>query len=209
MKVLRIHITGWVASFRNPLFISGYQPTLSVPPISTVYGLISAAVGDRVTPDQVTVGYVFQSKGKAVDLETIYEFGGRLDAKPNIVKREFLVSPQLYIYTPNIQLKEAFEKPHYPLLLGRSTELATVKSIESTVLKKVTKTKYKGTLIPFPNHQLSGTLHALPTHFTQDQPRRPQGIRAFLAVTRENQQYEGESWVDSDMGWSIYFHGKE
>ncbi len=207
MEVLRIHITGWVASFRNPLFVSGYQPTLSVPPVSTVYGLISAAYGDYITPGRANIGYVFHSEGRAVDLETIYEFGGGLDAKPNIIKREFLLSPHLYIYTPDIWLKEVFEEPHYPLLLGRSTELATVESIEKIVLKKVTETNYCGTLIPFPNDQISGTLHALPTHFTQDQPRRPQGIRAFLAVTKRN-GYVGDAWEDNDKGWGVYFYGK-
>jgi CRISPR-associated protein Cas5t len=207
MEVLRIHITGWVASFRNPLFVSGFQPTLSVPPLSTIYGLISAAYGDYVTPDKASVGYVFQSKGKAVDLETIYEFGGSLVSKPNITKREFLVSPELYIYTPDIWLRKAFEKPHYPLLLGRSTELTTVHAIERIGLKRVGQTIYTGTLLPFPNEQIMGTLHALPTHFTQDQPRRPQGIRPFIAVTKEN-KYKGESLEDDSMGWGVYLYGK-
>ena len=43
MKVLRVHITGWVSSFRNPLFISGFQPTLPLPPLSALYGLLTAA----------------------------------------------------------------------------------------------------------------------------------------------------------------------
>lgn len=207
MEVLRINISGWVASFRNPLFISGFQPTLSVPPISTVYGLISAAYGDYITPEEATIGFIFQSEAKSVDLETVYEFGGKLDAKPNILKREFLFLPQLYIYTPDMWLKEIFEKPHYPLLLGRSTELATVNSIEKIELKKVEKTVYKGTLLPFPNEQLTGTLHALPTHFTQDQPRRPAGIRPFLAVTREH-EFIGDSLEDSELGLGVYLYGE-
>lgn len=207
MEVLRIHITGWVASFRNPLFVSGFQPTLPVPPLSTVYGLISAAFGDYITPDNVRAGYVFQSKGISVDLETIYEFAGKLTAMPNITRRQFLVSPELYLYTPDMWLEEAFRKPHYPLLLGRSTELVTVQSIDKIELKRVAQTVYKGTLLPFPNDQITGTLHALPTHFTPDQPRRPQGIRPFVAVTKEN-KYKGESLEDDSMKWGVYMYGQ-
>jgi len=49
MKVYRIHVTSWTASFRYPNMISGYQPTLSAPPLSTINGLISAAKGDLFT----------------------------------------------------------------------------------------------------------------------------------------------------------------
>ena len=71
-----------------------------MPPLSAIYGIITAAKGEWVTPHDVSIGFVFHSDGKAVDLETIYEFGGGLDAKSNINKREFLVQPELYLYTP-------------------------------------------------------------------------------------------------------------
>lgn len=207
MKVLRIHITAWVASFRNPLFVSGFQPTLPVPPLSTIYGLISAACGDYITPNKASVGYVFQSKGMSVDLETIYEFAGKLVANPNITRRQFLVAPELYLYTPDMWLEDAFREPHYPLLLGRSTELATVDSIERIELKHVEETTYTGTLLPFPNGQLTGTLHALPTHFTEEIPRRPQGIRPFIALTERN-RYKGKSLEDDSRGWGVYMYGQ-
>ena len=62
MKFLRILIEGWTASFRYPTFISGFQPTLPVPPLSTIYGLLSAAKGDLVTPIDTSVGFVFESE---------------------------------------------------------------------------------------------------------------------------------------------------
>ena len=114
MKVLRVHINGWVASFRNPLFISGFQPTLPLPPLSTLYGLLSAARGDWVTPDDASIGFIFQSQGKAEDLETVYEFFYKTAtkmkpnvAKSNVCKREFLVSPELYLYTPAMWLRSS------------------------------------------------------------------------------------------------------
>lgn len=205
MKVIRIHITGWVASFRNPLFISGFQPTLPLPPLSALYGLLTAAKGDWVTPHDAAIGFVFQSTGKAVDLETVYEFGGKLDAKSNINRREFLVEPQLYLYTPEISLRDAFERPRYPLLFGRSSDLATVKSIDEIELESVSETTYQGTLLPFPDAQLYGQVQALPTHFTAEIPRRPCGTRAYCLITEEI-VYHGDVWHDPGMDWGVYLH---
>ena len=205
MKVIRVHINGWVSSFRNPLFISGFQPTLLLPPLSTIYGLLTAAKGEWVTPHEAAVGFVFHSKGKAVDLETVYEFGGKLDAKSNINKREFLVDPELYLYTPDTSLREAFERPRYPLLLGRSSDLATVKSIDEIELKSQSETIYQNTIIPFPDSQLHGQVQALPTHFTTGIPRRPCGTRAYCLIT-EPIKYQGEVLQDPEKKWGVYLH---
>lgn len=205
MKVIRVHITGWVSSFRNPLFISGFQPTLPLPPLSALYGLLSAAKGEWVTPHDAAIGFVFKSNGKAVDLETVYEFGGKLDAKSNINRREFLVQPELYLYTPEMWLREAFERPYYPLLLGRSSDLATVNSIEEVVLEQNTETSYQNTILPFPDEQLHGQIQALPTHFTADIPRRQCGTRTFCLIT-EKIKYEGDVLHDADKNWGVYLH---
>ena len=205
MKVIRIHITGWVASFRNPLFISGFQPTLPMPPLSAIYGIITAAKGEWVTPHDATIGFVFKSAGKAVDLETVYEFAGKLDAKSNINRREFLVQPQLYLYTPEMWLREVFERPYYPLLLGRSSDLATVKSIDEIQLENMPETTYQDTLLPFPDAQLFGQVQALPTHFTAEIPRRPCGTRAYCLIT-EKVKYTGDVLHDPEKNWGVYLH---
>ncbi|MDE0468070.1 MAG: type I-B CRISPR-associated protein Cas5b [Candidatus Poribacteria bacterium] len=205
MKVLRIRITGWVSSFRNPLFISGFQPTLPLPPLSAIYGLLTAAKGEWVTPHDTSIGFVFRSNGKAVDLETVYEFAGKLDAKSNINRREFLVDPELYLYIPEMRLKEAFERPRYPLLLGRSSDLATVESIAEIELESRSETTYQDTLLPFPDAQLYGQVQALPTHFTAEIPRRPCGTRAYCLIT-EKIVYHGDVWHDPKMDWGVYLH---
>lgn len=205
MKVLRVHITGWVSSFRNPLFISGFQPTLPLPPLSAIYGLLTAAKGDWVTPHDAAIGYVFKSKGRAVDLETVYEFGGRLDAKSNINRREFLVQPELYLYTPEMWLKDALERPRYPLLLGRSSDLATVKSIDEVALERKSETTYQNTIFPFPDAQIHGQVQVLPTHFTPEIPRRRCGARVYCLITEEI-KYEGDVLHDPDKNWGVYLH---
>ena len=205
MKVLRVHMTGWVSSFRNPLFISGFQPTLPLPPLSALYGILTAAKGDWVTPHDAAIGFVFHSEGKAVDLETVYEFGGKLDAKSNINRREFLVQPELYLYTPEIWLREAFERPRYTLLMGRSSDLATVKSIDEIELENKSETTYQNTILPFPDPQLYGQVQALPTHFTAEMPRRQCGTRAYCLIT-EPIKYQGEVLHDPEKKWGVYLH---
>ena len=205
MKVLRVHITGWVSSFRNPLFISGFQPTLPLPPLSALYGILTAAKGDWVTPHDAEIGFVFQSRGRAVDLETVYQSSGKLEAKSNINRREFLVQPELYLYTPEIWLKDALERPRYTLLMGRSSDLATVTSIDEIVLERKSETIYHNTLLPFPDEQLHGQVLALPTHFTAEIPRRRCGNRAFCLIT-EPIKYQGDVLHDPDMEWGVYLH---
>ncbi len=226
MKVLRVHITGLASSFRNPLFISGFQPTLPLPPLSALYGLLSAAKGNWVTPHDVAIGFVFQSDGKGIDLETIYEFDQTLSPKsninkrqvdsglsvsysmrmnPNIKQREFLVSPNLYLYTPELWLREAFDRPHYPLLLGRSSDIATVKSIQEIELEKKTEAFYCDTLLPFPYPQIHGKMLSLPSHFSAEIPRRPCGTRAYHLITGRL-KYEGDILYDPDMKWGVYLH---
>ena len=207
MKVLRAEISGWTASFRHPLFVSGFQPTLPLPPLSTLYGLLSAARGELVLPDQIPLGYIFQSAGKCVDLETVYEFGKtpRLKAKSNVCKREFLIDPKLYLYTPALDLESDLHHPHFPLLLGRSTELVTVVKTDLIELNNVSNLTYKNTILPYPMDQIGGQILALPTHFTDTKPRQPQGIRPFCLVL-DPTDYSGGGWIDSEMGAGIFIH---
>ncbi len=208
MKVYRIHITGWTASFRYPVFISGTQPTLPVPPLSTIFGLISAAKGTLATPDDLKVGYVFTSTGKAKDLETIYELDKSLKAKSNVCKRELLFEPSLFLYLDSDEYAEAFKTPHYPLLLGRSTELAMAEDIQKIELREKTGVLIGGTLVPFPMDGIHGTLQALPTHFTDEIPRKATGTRPFYIVDKFIQYDKSTLPYDEQMGWGVWFYGK-
>jgi CRISPR-associated protein Cas5t len=218
MKVARIHICGWTASFRYPTFVSGFQPSLPVPPLSTIYGLLSAAKGEIVTPNETAVGFIFQSKGKAVDLETIYELQDTaLQAKSNVVRREILFEPELYLYLPDLNFAKHFKTPAYPLLLGRSTELVTVKQIKVIELAQKENVRVGGSIFPFsPNLKVSGKLQALPTHFTDQMPRQAVGTKPFCLVETDfsgkslnlrPQIYDKKIHYDAEKDWGIYFYG--
>ena len=206
MNVTRIHLRGWTASFRYPMFISGFQPTLPVPPLSTVYGLLSAAKGDLVTPRDTEVGFVFTSRGKAVDLETIYELSEPLRAKSNVCKREVLFEPELYLYITKLEFSEYFRKPYYPLLIGRSTELAMVEEIKEVVLEQRSGVRLGCSLLPFPMEGIYGAIQALPTHFTDEIPRKAVGTRPFYLVDRFIQYDKKAVWFDAEKDWGVWVH---
>ena len=56
MKFYRIEISSWTASFRYPNILSGIQPTLEVPPLSTVLGLINACAGKYLVHEGLNIG---------------------------------------------------------------------------------------------------------------------------------------------------------
>lgn len=218
MEVARIYIRGWTASFRYPAFISGFQPSLPVPPLSTIYGLLSAAKGEMVTPAHTQVGFVFQSYGRATDLEAIYELHDTpLRANTNVVKREVLFEPELYLYVRDLSFVDYFSLPHYPLLLGRSTELAAVICSEVIELVERSNVRIGGSIFPFnAGLGVTGVLQSLPTHFADEIPRRAIGTRPFCLVetdfsgrnkNKRPQRYLQAIPYDAEMDWGVFLHG--
>jgi CRISPR-associated protein Cas5t len=176
-----------------------------MPPLSTLYGLLSAARGGPVTPRDTGLGFVFQSSGAAHDLETTYELTDALNAKTNVVLREVLFEPQLWLYLQNLDFASCFRRPHYPLLLGRSTELVQVMDTQIVTLDTIPNKDIVGTMVPFPQSGLYGPLQALPTHFTDDIPRQALGTRPFMLL--ESRQMAPMSLpFDAEMNWAVWMH---
>lgn len=201
MKVYRIYISSWTASFRYPNLISGFQPTLPVPPLSTIHGLISAAFGTYYAPQQPEIGFVFQAGGKAVDLETIYQMRNSLrDITSNVIRREFLFDNHLWIYTQNRQIAKAFQKPFFQLLLGRSGDLATVNEVaEIEAEQRLELFKLKGTIVPFGKYMLAAAINALPVYFTNTIPRRNIGTKPYYLLEsnyKQTQSISANGFID-------------
>lgn len=207
MKFLRVLIEGWTASFRYPTFISGFQPTLPVPPLSTIYGLLSAVKGDLITPEDTNVGFVFDFEAKSVDLETIYELKGLKGNKSNVTKREFLFNPKLYLYLDNLEFKEYFKKPTYPILLGRSSDLAFIGEIIELDIDKKSNIRLGKTILPFGTDGAFGVIQALPTHFSEDIPRKAIGTKPYILMN-QFYNYSEECFYDEELDWGIWLHEK-
>jgi CRISPR-associated protein Cas5t len=190
MEVYTIDIRSWTASFRYPNLISGIQPTLEVPPLSTVLGLINAAAGNYLEHTKLTLGYYFEYGAKATDLETIYMIDSNKgrptnNAKSNVIKREFLFDAFLRLYLTEERLVDYFRTPFYPLLLGRMNDLASVdiNSISKRQLQHLENAdKIKGQIVPFNNNYLPGTIQALPKYFSNSLPRQNLGTEAYTII---------------------------
>lgn len=217
MKFYRITISSWTASFRYPNVISGYQPTLLVPPVSTVLGLIDAAAGNYIDFDGRSLGYYFEYEGKGKDLETIYQFADnghgapKNQVKSNVIQREFLAGCRLYIYLPDKELAEYFHHPAFQLLLGRSNDLATVEDIQMVELESEEHAdRICGQVVPLEGNYLPGTIQALPKYFTNTIPRQNLGTEAYSVIpcTSKNIPTHLNAYRDEIEGKSvdIYIH---
>jgi CRISPR-associated protein Cas5t len=213
MKGYRITMSSWTASFRYPNLISGYQPSLPVPPLSTIYGLISAAAGRYKSAYDLAVGYIFRFEHQAIELETIYQFNKKsapLTTKSNIIRRQILFDNTLWLYLTDGKAAEFFLKPHYQLLLGRSSDLATVCSVKEIELQKLDELKdLKGTMVPMANIPLAAPIQALPIGFTDEIPRRNIGTRPFFMLEYDYRQREPlpvKGFWDEEPNHQIYWH---
>jgi CRISPR-associated protein Cas5t len=174
------------------MLMSGAQLSLEVPPLSTILGLINAASGRYLVHQGSVIGYYFEYKGKAVDVETIHmaevnKKGALLSTRrSNIIKREILFETFLRIYSPQEELIRCFEAPIYPLLLGRSSDLATVDigSIKRRTLHPIKKAEMiSGQVIPYSKAALPGRIQALAKYFTDTIPRQMIGKEPYVVVS--------------------------
>jgi len=213
MKCYRIYISSWTASFRYPNIISGFQPTLLVPPVSTLWGLISAAKGEYMKPCGHKLGYYFEYTAKCTDLETVYQFDNKNSAKSNVIKREFLVDTHLFIYTVQEEIKNAFEKPVFQLLIGRSNDLASVQEIKQIHVEPIEELKHlRGTTIPFDQNQIfPAPIQPLSVYFSNDMPRTgcqvyPYSILEYRYRQPEQFIFKSSGAKDPEKQLEIYWH---
>jgi len=159
-----------------------------------VFATLNAAAGFYVKHNKLTIGYTFSYEGKGTDLETIYSIHSK-DGKPKltatkgILKREFLYQNQLQIYTADKEIADYFCSPHYPLLLGRMNDLATVKhsEVNEVELTPIENGQYiVGQIIPLKGNFLAGEIQALPKYFTNDFPRNNIGTEPYSIISHQS-----------------------
>lgn len=220
MKLLRIQIRGWTATFRLPLLYSGTGLTSPLPPYSTLLGLLGALAGREINHDETRIGFAFQSNGLAIDRESLkrlrIDSAGRLgiQPKPNNRMNQFHVCPQLNLYLDNTDFRQFFDEPRNPPCLGRSQDVAWVESVREVEATPVTQGVIRGTLIPFPQKGASGQILVLPDYFDNDRAGYTRAIgklNRYLAVKWDTPaQVEGvrggELLNIPEIGETIYMH---
>ena len=185
MDAIRIDVRAYTASFRVPGMM-GYQISSPVPPPATIYGLLAAASGREVTPRETWIAYRFEYEARAQDLETLItysekgpEWVQRLYAvKTQPVIRQFLFNPHLVLYLIPGLAAEALLRPRYPLLLGRSQDVAYVESYQAVSLEVVGQAQIAGVLVPFPAQNVQSQLFSFPTYFEMAN-RRALAVKPF------------------------------
>jgi len=218
MKAYRIKISTWTSSFRYPNLLSAFQPTLEVPPVSTVMGMINAASGSYISQRNIYLGYYFDFKCKAVDLETIYQISIHKTKKEqypentaisNIIQREFLFDCRLFLYLTDEELVSCFFQPVYQLLLGRSGDLAGIESIKEVEMNEIKNAKIGGQVVPFNGNYLPGQIQALPAYFTNTIPRKNLGTEPYSVISYNNpvdSQLTGFRPELEEFNSDIFFH---
>jgi len=191
LEATRIVLKSYTASFRVPHF-HGRQLTLSVPPLSTVFGLISAATGRWVLPerDLPWLGYRFSYQARGEDLETIISYGksGPSYKKGQLVRnvflREFLFGGELTLYLPR-GWERYFRRPRFPLLLGRSQDVAYVAEIKDVELLPATEGRLKGILLPYKcifSWRIPAVIYNLPVAFEDPSHQKILNMQIFGVV---------------------------
>ena len=212
MEAIRITLRAYTASFRVPGFV-GHQLTLPVPPLCTVFGLLSAASGRWVLPQDVEwLAYRCDYESKGIDLEFIIQIAReRPERVPQprrppeaytVIRREFLTMPCLVLYL-SPEWEPAFRRPRYSLLLGRSQDVASVESIVPVTLEPVSKGQVGGVLLPMKlvmRNSAPAWLQNLPVAFTDEPHRRPIGMRIFGVIDthRVARLRDAPNWLVKD-----------
>lgn len=225
LQAIRIEIAAYTASFRVPSFV-GYQLTLPVPPLSTIFGLLSAAAGQWITPHDVEwLAYRCAYESRVLDVETIVQIerekphSAPRPRKPpqttNVKYREFLLFPCLVLYLPPGWV-QVFRCPRFALLLGRTQDVAYVATMNMTELVPVHSGETGGILLPFElvaRNNVSAWVHNLPIAFTDEPLRHPIRMHLFGVVDGHHPVFlkEGDDWLvkDAQDGAILVFYRRE
>ena len=166
MEVARVVVQAPVTSFRHPFFVTGRQPTAHFPPPSTIHGHCASMLGGWPDPEAFSFGVHFTFKSIGEDLEHQHltealsgqsrrsvrtprgDARATTEATVQPVIREFLFDVTLTLYlTP--ELADAFRAPVYPVVLGRSQDLAEVVSVDVITLRRSERLRLDHTLLPW------------------------------------------------------------
>lgn len=158
MRFLKIKCLGGFNSYRHPDFHT-YHKTLSLPPKTTIAGLLGSALG--ISPAEVNeqwlianrfkMGIVGSNNGQANDLWQIRKYeskqikayqSGKEDTpyKTAVIVRELLYGSKITVYLTFdgdgdfALIKSALTYPKWALSLGREDELVKIESIEEVNL---------------------------------------------------------------------------
>lgn len=215
MRAAKIKILAPIASFRYPHFLVGKQVSYAMPPPSTIYGHIASAMG--VWPDlaSLSIAYIFTFESRATDLEHQHiisrnppdklskeqsahfrkwradnplSVGGSV--QPTL--RDFLFNVEMTLYVTPASIGRAFETPIFPVVLGRSQDLACVLSVEEVDLITADGAYFDNTLLPFSwRAKTHFGITTLMSRFIGPPPEREVEFAQYITLRRGERIYGG------------------
>lgn len=200
MRVAKVVLHADVTSFRYPFFVTGRQPTFDMPPPSTIHGHCASALGSWPDPRSFFFGLHFLFRARASDLEhqhlaqalphrtplRVRTADGDARATTEVgiqpVIRDFLFNCRLTLYLPP-DLGAAFREPVFPVVLGRSQDLAEVVSVGEVELERPVRARLEHTLLPRtarPCVRFGATV--LLSRYISEPPRREATFAQYIAL---------------------------
>lgn len=150
MQALKIELEGVTTSFRYPHLMVGRQPSYPLPPPATIYGHIASALGEYPAASEFRFAYAFTHQGSVDDYEHTWLVQQNDEGiKMNPTVRQMLFRPRLTLYLDRPEWYEHFRNPVYPVLLGRSQDLASYNKVEVVKLEQRSAGYFDNTLLEF------------------------------------------------------------
>jgi|YNPNPStandDraft_1061719.scaffolds.fasta_scaffold06280_4 CRISPR-associated protein Cas5t len=200
MRAAKVVIGAATASFRHPFFVVGRQPTFDMPPPSTIFGHCASALGRWPARSEFWFGIHFTFRSRARDLEHQHvttslsqasrifvptaEGPARATTEVSVqpVLRDFLFGVRMTLYLPLV-FADAFRNPVYPVVLGRSQDLAEIERVEEIDLVVHDRARLEHTLLPQSLRPgvTAGTT-ALLSRFVGEPPERPAEFAQYIIL---------------------------
>jgi len=169
--IYKVVVESATAVFPLPYIMSPVK-TLTVPPPSTVLGLIGAAVGRQVwLRDLPFLAYRFSYRTRGTDTEKVVTYDGSKGIRRGVRDVEFLFGCKLELYTTD-WVARALERPFYSISLGRSQDLACTTRIERVSLVPARTGRLRGAVVPV-RYALRWGCHGFVFNLALDFRRRP------------------------------------
>lgn len=216
VAALRAEFTVPVASFRDPMF-PGVTRCLPVPPPATLRGMLAAATGNLAEP--VTLGVSAHADGGGIDLETYHPIrtdggnpaaGGRVRAVKGgmtIRSRPFLAALSVTIWVPEpdgSRIAAALRRPVWALRLGRSQDIAHLRSLAAVELDPASEAVVGHALAPPGGHaDPAATTIRLPEFVTAGRLGGQSGDYLWCAEGAARQPVTG---AYRDRGQAVWLH---
>jgi CRISPR-associated protein Cas5t len=198
MRVLKVVLEGTTTSFRYPHFMLSVQPSFPLPPPATIYGHLCSALGEWFDPEGVQFAYHFTTAGVGDDMEHIHVLAAStgklpgttlpkvLEGNINPFSRQILLHPRLVLYINRPEWLEAFRHPRYPVILGRSQDLACYTSVMLLELEQRPQVYFEHTILPY--HMAvqtsAGVVSLMPRWLDYWRNRQPTFARYILLQQR-------------------------